>query len=249
MIIDSHCHIDIVPSLGWYDTADLLISRMDEAGIDRAVISGYLNAPGPDPDHLKTIAEAMAKYPGRFIGYARLDPWFADECIKELNHAYYDYGIRGVKLLPAHYTLYPYDSLTVDVVKRAGELKMPVLFHCGDEMMCLPYQIERLAKQCPQTVIIMAHLGGYFSGEAALRVCQRNSNVYLDTSEIPFPHMVKKAVKTVGARKVLYGSDAPCCDITLEIEKVRLAGLSQEEENFLYWKNISMIFEDYEAAL
>ena len=236
MIIDSHCHIDVVPSLGWYDTADLLISR-------------YLNAPGPDPDHLRVIYEAMQKYPGRFIGYARMDPWFGKECVKELEHAYFDYGFRGMKLLPAHYTLFPYDSLTVDVVRRAGELKMPVLFHCGDEMMCLPYQIERLAKLCPGTVIVLAHLGGYFSGEAALRVCKRNSNVYLDTCEIPYPQIVRKAVDTVGAKKVLYGSDAPCCDIRLEIEKVKLAGLTQEEEDCLFWKNISGFFEDYEAAL
>ena len=36
MILDSHAHVDVVPALGWYDTAEKLIERMDEAGIAKA---------------------------------------------------------------------------------------------------------------------------------------------------------------------------------------------------------------------
>ena len=224
MIIDSHTHVDIVPSLGWYDTADKLIERMDEAGVAAAAISGYLNVPGPNPDGLKMIADAVERYPQRLIGYARMDPWFDDECIRWLERAVNEIGIKGVKLHPAHYTIFPYGPLTVNLVRRAGELDLPVLFHCGDEIMCLPYQIDRLAKQCPDSKIILAHIGGFFSGEAALNVAKRRPNVWVDTCEIPFPNMIRKAVDQLGAEKVLFGSDAPCCDIRLEIKKVKLAG-------------------------
>ena len=237
MILDSHAHMDVVPSLGWYDTAEKLVQRMDEAGIAKAAISGYLNAPGPNPDSLKTIAQAVEKFPDRLIGYARMDPWFDDECIKKLEDAVANLGMRGVKLHPAHYTLYPFGALTVKLCRRAGELGLPVLFHSGDEMMCLPYQIDRLAEQCPDTTVILGHIGGYFSGDAALRVAERRDNVWVDTSEMPFPQMVRQAVDRLGAEKVLFGTDAPCCDIHLEIMKVKLAGLTAEQEALVMYKN------------
>jgi len=241
MILDSHAHVDVVPALGWHDTAEKLVQRMDQAGVAKAAISGYMNAPGPNPDSLKMIGAAVEKYPDRLIGYARMDPWFDDACIRALEDAVAHLGIRGVKLHPAHYTLYPFGHLTVKLVKRAGELGLPVLFHCGDEIMCLPYQIDRLAAQCPDTTIILAHIGGFFSGEAALNVAARRPNVLVDTSEIPLPDMIRKAVDRLGAEKVLFGTDAPCCDIRLEIKKVKLAGLKPDQERLVMSENYAKL--------
>ena len=243
MILDSHAHVDVVPALGWYDTAEKLIERMDEAGIAKAAISGYMNAPGPIPDGLKVIEDAVAAYPDRLIGYARMDPWFDEQCIALLDEAVLKRGFRGVKLHPAHYTVHPFGELTVNLVRRAGELGAPVLFHSGDEIMCLPYQIDRLALQCPDTVIILAHIGGFFSGEAALDVAERRANVFVDTSEIPLPDMVRKAVHRLGADKVLFGTDAPCCDIKLEIMKVKLAGLKPHEEQLVMCENYARLMD------
>ncbi len=239
--LDSHAHVDVVPALNWYDTADKLIQRMDAAGVRMAAISGYLNAPGPNPEGLKAIAEAVAKYPQRLIGYARLDPWYDDRCVEVLEEAVKGWGCRGVKLHPAHYTLYPFGAETVKLARRAGELGLPMLFHCGDEFMCLPYQIDRLAEKCPETTIILAHIGGFFSGEAALDVAERRQNVLVDTSEIPFPHMVRKAVDRLGAEKVLWGTDAPCCDIGHEILKVELAGLTDAQKQMLFAENYARL--------
>ena len=235
--LDSHAHVDVVPALNWYDTAEKLIKLMDKSNVSMAAISGYLNVPGPNPDGLKAVSEAVQNYPDRLIGYARLDPWFDDKCVDAFEQAVKTWGCRGVKLHPAHYTLYPFSVETVKLANKAGEYGLPVLFHCGDEIMSLPYQIDRLAKQCPETTIILAHIGGFFSGEAALEVAERNENVLVDTSEIPYPWMISKAVKRLGAKKVLWGTDAPCCDIDLEIKKVHLAELSKEEEELLFYKN------------
>ncbi len=241
MILDSHAHVDVVPALGWYHTADKLVRQMDEAGIAMAAISGYMNAPGPNPDSLRTIADAVAAYPDRLIGYARLDPWFDDACVRTLEAAVRDWGCRGVKLHPAHYTLHPFGQQTVKLVRRAGELGLPVLFHCGDEMMSLPYQIDRLAAACPETTIILAHIGGFFSGNAALDVAARRENTFVDTSEIPLPHMVRRAVDVLGAEKVLFGTDGPSIDMGLEITKVKLAGLSCSQEEQVFCRNYATL--------
>ena len=241
LILDSHAHVDVVPSLGWSDTAEKLVQRMDQAGIAMAAISGYLNAPGPNPHSLQTIADAVEKYPDRLIGYARMDPWFDEACIQALDEGVKRLGIRGVKLHPAHYTLYPFGALTVKLARRAGEHGLPMLFHCGDEIMCLPYQIDRLAQQAPETTIILAHTGGFFSGEAAIRVAERRPNVLVDTSEIPFPDRVRQAVDRLGAEKVLFGSDAPCCDYRLEIMKVKLCQFTPEQEQLIFYQNYARL--------
>jgi predicted TIM-barrel fold metal-dependent hydrolase len=239
--LDSHAHVDVVPALNWYDTADKLVSRMDAAGVSMAIISGYLNAPGPNPKGLKVISDAVARYPDRLIGYARLDPWYDDRCVAVLDEAVKDWGCRGIKLHPAHYTLYPFGPETVKLARRAGELNLPILFHCGDEIMCLPYQIDRLAAQCPDTTIILAHIGGFFSGESALNVADRRKNVMVDTSEIPFPEMVRKAVDRLGAEKVMWGTDAPCCDILHEIKKVEMAGFTEQQQRLLFGENLARL--------
>jgi predicted TIM-barrel fold metal-dependent hydrolase len=93
--------------------------------------------------------------------------------------------------------------------------------------MSPPYQTDLLAIQCPDTTVILAHIGGFFSGEAALTVAQQRANVLVDTSEVPFPDMLRKAVERLGAEKVLFGRDGPGIDIRLETMKVKLS--SQQE--------------------
>jgi predicted TIM-barrel fold metal-dependent hydrolase len=240
MIIDSHAHVAIEPAYGLYDTAEKLIARMDEAGVALAAISSYHNAPGRTPDPHAQIIEAVQQYPDRLIGYARIDPWYGEASVSALEDAV-SRGLRGLKLHPATYMLYPYDDLTVNVVRRAGELRIPVMIHSGDENMCLPYQIERLAARCPETTLILAHIGGYYAHRAAIDVAERHPHVLVDTSEIPFPDHIRRAVERLGAEKVLFGSDAPCCDIRLELLKVARAGLRPEQNEQILFRNYAAL--------
>ena len=236
-IIDMHAHIDVCEPLHWYDTGEKLASLMDEAGVDKAVVSAYLNMPGPDMTCLNRLYQSAKPFGNKFMIFLRLDPWFGEACIRFLEKAVKEYPIKGVKLHPAHYTLYPYGDLTVKLLRKAGDLGLPVLFHCGDEMMCLPLQIGEAAGMCPETTMILAHMGGYAHVKDAVRMAQKYKNIYIDTSEVPVVSSVRRVVKEVGADRVLFGSDAPCCDPMVEIEKVKLAGLSEEEEELVFYKN------------
>ncbi len=236
-IIDMHAHVDVCEPLNWYDTGDKLIKLMDEAGVEKAVVSAYLNLPGPDNTCADRLWKSIEPYAERFMMFVRMDPWFGDECIKFLENLCEKYPVRGVKLHPAHYTLHPYGKLTVDLCKRAGELGLPVLFHCGDEMMCLPLQIGELAKQCPDTTIILAHMGGFAHNRDAIEMAQTYSNIYIDTSEVPLVKEIRWFVDELGAERVLFGTDAPCCDPLVEIKKVMLAGLTEEELEYVMYKN------------
>ena len=236
-IIDMHAHVDVCEPLNWFDTAEKLVKLMDEAGIEKAVVSAYLNLPGPDMTCAERLWKDIEPYQDRVMMFLRMDPWFGDEAIRFLEDACKKYPIRGVKLHPAHYTLHPYGKLTVDLCRKAGELGLPVLFHCGDEMMCLPLQIGELAAQCPDTTVILAHMGGYAHNRDAIEVAKKYKNIYIDTSEVPLVHEIRWFVDELGADRIFFGTDAPCCDPLVELKKVLLAGLTDGELEQVLYKN------------
>lgn len=239
MIIDSHTHIDEAGF--WVDPPETILRLMDEAGIEQAVVMTYRDAPLPNAsDPLEYVADACRRYP-RLIGYARMNPRYGDLAVTELERAFRDLGMKGLKLHPVSYIMAPGAPETVALIRKAAEWNAPTLFHCGDEEFSLPYQIAAAAAQVPEATIILGHMGGYFHVEDAIQAAKQFSNLVLETSAMPYPGLIKRAVQEVGPERVLFGSDGPGCDPTIEIAKVRAAGLSEREETMLFSENIERV--------
>ena len=236
-IIDMHAHTEVCEPLNWHDTAGKLIALMDEAGIEKAVVSGYMNLPGPDMGCMDKILEDADAFGDRLMPFVRMDPWFGAETVAQLEKYAKAGKVYGVKMHPAHYTLHPYGKLTVMLAEKAGALGLPMLFHCGDEMMCLPLQIGELVAQCPKTDFILAHMGGFAHLRDAITVARRYANVYIDTSEIPLVRPIREIIDAIGPERLLFGTDAPFCDPLVELEKVKLAGLSPREFELVCCQN------------
>jgi hypothetical protein len=90
---------------------------MDEAGIAKAVIMTYTDLPGAKPDALEYIADAVTRYPDRFVGYARLHPGHGKVALQllegdgQLSHALLSPLVDGLMLplfLPLAVTHRPY---------------------------------------------------------------------------------------------------------------------------------------------
>jgi predicted TIM-barrel fold metal-dependent hydrolase len=242
VIIDSHTHVDEVPALGWIDPPEALLRLMDEAGIAKSVIMTYTDLPGVNPDALEYIAGVVAGYPDRLIGYARLNPIYND-AVQLLETAIVRYGFKGLKLHPVTTLAHPADAETVRLIHKAAEYNAPTLFHCGDEPMTTPLAIAETARKCPEATIILGHMGGYFHVEEAIEVAVRLPNVLLETSAMPYPSRIKEAVERIGAQRVLFASDGPGCDPSIEVQKVKLAGLTPEEEALVFETNIRRLLE------
>ena len=238
-IIDSHTHIDEAGF--WVDPPETILKLMDEAGIEKAVVMTYRDAPLPSGDDpLEYVAAACRQHP-RLIGYARMNPRFGDRAVEALERSFRDLGMKGLKLHPVSYVMHPASPETVALIRTAAEWHAPTLFHCGDEDFTLPYQIAQAAELVPEATIILGHMGGYFHVEDAILAAQQHPNLILETSAMPYPHMIKRAVETIGADRVLFASDGPGCDPTIEVEKVRAAGLAAADEEKLFSTNIERI--------
>ena len=243
MIIDSHAHVDEVPALGWFDPPEALIAELDAAGIDRAVVMTYTEAPEVNPRALEYLAEQIARFPDRLVGYARLHPWYEEEARELLDRAICVHRMKGLKLHPVGSLDHPASALSLKLIRRAAEYHAPVLFHCGDEPLTTPLQIARAAEQVPDAQIILGHMGGYFHAEEAIETAARFPNLFLETSAMPYPHLIRRAVDTVGPERVLFASDGPGCSPRLEVRKIDLADLNAGERELVFNGNISRLLD------
>jgi predicted TIM-barrel fold metal-dependent hydrolase len=241
MIIDSHTHVDEAPTYGWYDPPETIIRLLDEADIEQAIVMTYRDAPGPEERVIEYIAEAIQRYPGRLIGYARMNPRYGDEAVELFDRAIREYGFKGLKLHPVSYVMHPVSEATLNLIRHAASFNAPTLFHCGDEEFTLPLQIAEAAEAVPEATIILGHMGGYFHVRDAIRVAKRLPNLILETSAMPYPAMIRETVEHLGAHRLLFASDGPGCDPALEVEKVRRAGLTPEQEAMIFKGNIARI--------
>jgi predicted TIM-barrel fold metal-dependent hydrolase len=235
MIIDSHAHSDEAPALGWIDPPEAMLRLMDEAGIDRAVVMTYVDARDEAP--LDYISAALHRYPERLVGYARIHP-AAERAEVLLERAVEERGFKGLKLHPVSSLVHPADPATHRLIRRAAQLGVPTLFHCGDEPYTTPFELEEAAAAAPEAIIIFGHMGGYFHAREAIEVAKRRPNVYLETSAMPLPPMIRQAIDEVGPQRLLFASDGPGCDPRLEVYKVERAGLSERERELVLSGNI-----------
>jgi len=227
-IVDAHAHSD--KKFSWEHSPEQLLSMMKECGIVRSVLAPYWDLPTEaDPEALHRFLSTLKKYRGKFIGFLRLNP----NSVKArdlLDSLAEKKTIKGVKLNPMTSAALPFAENSVKLVRAASDMGLPVLFHSGDEPFSTPLQIEKVARLCPGASIILGHMGGFFYVEEAIRVAEKNANVYLETSVMPYPRMINRACKAIGSERVFFGSDAPGVHSKIEIQKILSSGLNIEQQ-------------------
>lgn len=236
MIIDAHMHVDRVPALGWKMEAELCVQRLDEAGIAKGVVMTITDLPVMNPHALELVAEALAAYPDRLEAFARIHPWYGDEAMALLERSF-ELGFKGLKLHGVSNLAHPSGADTHRLIRKAAEHNAPTLFHCGDEPMTTPLAIAESARACPEAMIILGHMGGYFHVDEAIEVGERFPNLALETSAMPYPDKIREAVERLGPERVIYASDGPPCSPRIEVEKVRFAGLDPAAERLVLGEN------------
>jgi predicted TIM-barrel fold metal-dependent hydrolase len=243
VIIDSHAHVDEVPAIGWIDPPEALIAELDEAGIDRAVVMTYTEAPALNPRAVEYLAEQVARFPDRLIAYVRLHPWYEEQAHNLLDRAIREYGMKGLKLHPVGSLAHPASEASLKLIRQAASYHAPILFHCGDEALTTPLQIAQAAEAVPEATIILGHMGGYFHVEEAIETATRVPNLLLETSAMPYPYMIRRAIDAIGPDRVLFASDGPGCSPVLELHKLELAELTPDERELVRSGNIQRLLD------
>lgn len=227
MIIDCHCHAGRGDGLtGPWDTnapLEKYLSRAREAGINRTVLfaafhSNYAKANAE-------VARIVRSRPRRFYGFAFIHAERdRGRVYSMVSRAVKRYGFCGIKV-------HRHDGrITREICEAARAFSLPVLYDIvGQSSVC-----ELLAEEYADVAFIIPHLGSFADDWQAqlafIDHLERHPNIYTDTSGVRRFDLLEQAAARAGARKILFGTDGPWLHPGVELEKIRLLGLSPSDE-------------------
>jgi predicted TIM-barrel fold metal-dependent hydrolase len=196
--------------------ADDVVALMDEHRVERMLLLGTPGAPANRND---AVLRAVRRHPDRFAGGVFADPRDGEAAVEEVRR-YHAEGFRVVKLFPNH-GYYPDDDALRPFFDAVAELKMAVLSHCGwlspkagaayASYYSHPSHFEKLIRLHPETVFILAHMGGIAGFLETVMLTTRTPNTYVDCSPGQGLWVLESAgplVASIPPERLMFGCDS-----------------------------------------
>ncbi len=219
----------------------VIVDKAKEANIDKLVIHSTATKAAQVENVNDYVASLIhnEEYSDMLIGFGTIHPDyenFKDELcrIKEL-------GLKGIKL-HADFQLFNIDDdKMMPIYEQIAKLELPILFHMGDRKYdhASPARLARVLDIFPNLTAIGAHLGGVFMWDEAIEHLV-GKNLYFDTSSTLHelsPEKFMYIVRNHGCDKILFGTDYPLSDYTLEYERFKALDLTKKEKENIFYKN------------
>lgn len=265
-IIDSHCHIwpeKVVQKAKDFleqafnhkmiglPVADNLLKHMDDAGINKSIISSVASR----PDQVVSINNWLFSIKNdRFIPFASMHPFYyefagkdklADEMKRIKDNAY------GIKLQPEFQNFYIDEEKVFPLYEMLQKLNIPVIFHCGielsspGEVKSSPDRMIKVLDKFSEMKVIGAHMGGFMMWEEVLEKLA-GKNIYFDTSDsirAMKPELLYMFFEKHGFDKIIYGSDFPMQTPKEEVAFIKNLNISEENKNKILGHNVCRLMQ------
>jgi predicted TIM-barrel fold metal-dependent hydrolase len=181
--------------------------------------------------------------PDFFLPFCYVNPMYPGESVVEIRRCVGEEGMVGVKLWVSRRAT---DPGLDPIVGESVAQDVPILQHAWRKTTgnlageSTPGDVAHLARRHPRARIIMAHLNG--CNPRGIEEVADCPNIFIDTSGgDPERGVVELAVARLGARRVLYGSDAPIRHFGVSLAKVLGAELSDSVRRELLWNNAARL--------
>lgn len=250
LVIDSHVHLKHGDAARTEFPAKTIVEVMDGAGIDRSIVFAMCTTTRRS---IEMAEAAVAQYPGRLIPYAYALPSYERPVLRELESALAGRLFRGIKIHAGECTLPDY--IIDPVLKLAGRFHVPCLIDAAGNLAAA----RRIAGAFPDTPVIYAHMGRYGTTDAALvdsfiKLAGDHANVRLDLSGVVLDAKIGEAARTLGAPKLVWGTDGPYAHPDLvsyarnELDKIRRLPLPQADRDAILGGNVARLLGMGERA-
>jgi predicted TIM-barrel fold metal-dependent hydrolase len=183
----------------------------------------------------------------RVRSYVTVNPNDTDHALSEIARCL-DGGAVGIKLAASRRAD---DPLLDPIAAEAARRGVPVLHHIwqhrrrdwpGQEASD-GVELARLAARHPRASFILAHIGGGGDWQHTLPAIADVPNVYVDLSGSGVDRgMLDRTVATVGASRVLWGSDLTMETGLAKLWALDVIGLSADHIASIRWRNAVRIF-------
>jgi len=248
LIIDIHAHPGYSQSLeGLRGECQALLRAAAHHRVDTICLNSLADwTESPDPDRVRegndAVLALVAEHPDRLLGFCYVNPCYPQQALEEIDRGLAA-GMVGIKLWVACKAS---DARVDPIARRAAELGVPILQHAWYKAQgqlaneSTPADVAALAARYPETQIVMAHLTG--AGERGLADIVPYGNISVDLSgSDPEAGLTELAVRTLGPRRVLFGTDAPIRSYGASLGKVYGARLSPRDRRLVLGENAARL--------
>jgi len=236
-IIDIHSHIG-----GWraWDsvTPEQRIAMMDRTGIRISVTSSLRALAGDIARGNDEVLEVIRRFPGRFFGYAHVSANYPDSLQSELERCFRNPGMRGIKV---YQNGIPFDDARFTPVWDFAEAhNIPILAHTWAGVLT---SFDTIALAYPSVNFLIAHAGSDFTYQTYCDFAKKVPNFYLDlTYSREHTNMIEHFVATVGAQRIVWGTDEPLFAMSHQLAKVLFARISDDDKIAILSRNSARLF-------
>src|SRR5213594_2059526 len=247
-IFDAHLHIpsDNGENFQWHLVTRNMgefVSYLDRCGVRRGVISSSWSNKAQTPEDYRQgnreVAKYVERYKGRFRGSCVITPFRIDEALREIEECHKQYGFAWLGEFCNYMTNYRYDTPEwAEVMKLATRLNLVIQIHTNTKEM------QFLAENFPDTTIVFPHLGGNrddIFDRISIVARHKNTHIDLSGSGIERVGILERAVKEIGAGRVLYGSDFTINEPSAVIARVKNAFLTEDEREKILYRNVERL--------
>jgi uncharacterized protein len=244
-IWDLHCHLGGLPGHTPDELMAGLMVRADRMGIERLIVfMGYPTVVNPSPDELRRqndqVLQALSHWHHRAFGFVYVNPNHVEASLREIDRCVRDGPMVGIKLWVARRCN---DPAIDPIIARARELKAAIYQHTWDKTggndpgESRPQDLVELSARHPGTPLICGHTGGNW--ERGIRTVRAVPNISIDLAgSDPTAGFVEMAVRELGARRVIYGSDVGGRSFASQLAKVRSAAISAADRRAILGGNL-----------
>lgn len=190
---------------------DECLAEMDEAGVERAVISTGVKNPEP------RVLEFVDKRPDRFSLAAYVRPQKMMRELWRLEDLVADYPVTMARVVPFDLDIPPSDAIYYPLYAKCVELDLPLSVNTGLPGPPVPGEcqdpihLDRVCYRFPELRLCMAH-GADPWWSTAIRLMIKYGNLRLMTSAYSpkhFPAELIHFMNTRGQDRIMMASDHP----------------------------------------
>jgi predicted TIM-barrel fold metal-dependent hydrolase len=178
----------------------------------------------------------------RFIPCALLNPHYGEKAVSELEIGVREWGFQGLKLMPTKHGFHTASKLPYPLVAKCAELGIPVSIH-SEGGYAHPLAIAALARAFPDVPVIMDHMGYRYWVTDAIEAALQVPNIYLATTAVMEPHFIARAINSLGADRIVFGSNGPLAIPKMQIEVIKYLQLSPEDEARVLGKTLAKLYK------
>lgn len=247
-IFDAHLHIpsDNGENFQWHlITRNMkdFVDYLDKCGVRHGVISSSWSNKAQTPEDYRQgnreVVKYAERYKGRFRGSGVITPFRIDEALREIEECHKQFGFVWFGEFCNYMTGYRYDTPEwAEVMKLAAKLNLVMQIHATTEEMT--YLVDNF----PSATIVFPHLGRSkedIFARIEIVAKHKNTSIDLSGSGIERVGILEKAVKEIGADRVLYGSDFTINEPSAVIVRVDNAFLTPEERELILFRNVERL--------